>query len=141
MRLAPRGGFGYVRESAIAVTRIVAVTGVTGAFMTTELLTYRELADRLGVKIESARKTVQRRGWKRIIGNDQIARVVVPVEYLPGPPDDTPDMSPQVALLEGQIEALRGLLSAETRRAETAEADRDAWRAQAQRSLWNRLFG
>lgn len=109
--------------------------------MATELLTYRELADRLGVKVESARKTVQRKGWKRIQGNDQIARVIVPVEYLPSHADDTPDMSQAVVLLEGQIESMRQLLAAETRRAETAEADRDAWRAQAQRSVWSRLFG
>lgn len=109
--------------------------------MTTELLTYRELADRLGVKVESARKTVQRKGWKRIQGNDQIARVIVPVEYLPSHADDTPDMSREVALLEGQLESMRQLLAAETRRADTAEADRDAWRAQAQRSLWSRMFG
>lgn len=109
--------------------------------MSTEVLTYKELAERLGVKPESARKTVQRKRWKRIQGNDGVARVMVPVEYLPGPPDDASDMSHQVALLEGQIASMRELLAAETRRAETAELDRDAWKAQAQRSLWDRLFG
>lgn len=108
--------------------------------MTTELLTYRELADRLGVKVESARKTVQRKGWKRIQGNDQIARILVPVEYLPSPPDSSSDVSP-VALLEAQIAGLHAVVESERRRADAAEADRDAWKAQAQRSVWSRLFG
>lgn len=57
--------------------------------------------------------------------------------------------------LRRQIEALRdraiaaeqsaavaqALLDAERRRAATAEADRDQWRHQAQRSIWSRMFG
>lgn len=70
-------------------------------------------------------------------------------------PPITPDLSSHVAHLEGMIEGLRGQLEAEQQRA-TAErhradaaevrakdiaTDRDAWRQQAQRSLWAKLFG
>lgn len=65
------------------------------------------------------------------------------------------DLSPLVARLEGVVEGLQGQIeaeqkraAAEQRRAEAAEArvqdiaaDRDAWKRQAQRSIWSRLFG
>lgn len=67
----------------------------------------------------------------------------------------TPDLSSRVAYLEGvieglqaQVEAERNRAIAENQRANTAEArvqdiseDREAWKRQAQRSLWSRLFG
>jgi hypothetical protein len=122
--------------------------------MDTESLTYRELADRLGVKVESARKTVQRRRWQRATGNDGQVRVLVPVQYLPqsqGLPldpgsDSHPDSSgvevdALVRELEAQIGGLKALVEAEQRRAAAAEADRDAWRAHASRGLLSRLFG
>lgn len=126
------------------------------------VLTYAELAQRLKIKPASAKRLVQRRKWKRIVGNDGIARVYVPVEAVA---DDvssdisgdvtpeqsspvTPDLSSHVARLEGVIEGLKGQLEAEQRRADAAEArvrdviaDRDAWRQQAQRSLWAKFFG
>ena len=105
--------------------------------MDTESLTYRELAERLGVKLESARKSVQRKRWRKITGNDGTVRILVPVEALPLSMDkgsDSPGDSPAVYTreLETRIEGLHMLLAAETRRAETAEADRDHWRRQAQ---------
>jgi len=112
--------------------------------MDTESLTYRELAARLGVKPESARKTAQRKRWKRIAGNDGMARVLVPVEALARPqdaPEDIPTDSHPTQELEGQIQILKELVAAERRRADAAEADRDAWRQQAQRSVFSRLFG
>jgi len=114
--------------------------------MDTESLTYRELAERLGMKPESARKTAQRKGWHRTIGNDGLARVIVPVEAFERPEpmagDIPPDSSgPDVRGLEVLIEALKELAAAERRRADAAEADRDAWRDQAQRSVFRRLFG
>lgn len=114
--------------------------------MDTESLTYRELAARLGVKPESARKTAQRKRWKRVTGNDGLARVIVPVEALArsqGGPEDIPaDVAADSdAALEGQIELLKELVAAERRRADAAEADRDAWRTQAQRGVLRRLFG
>ncbi|PDS61266.1 hypothetical protein CO653_34150 [Rhizobium anhuiense] len=119
--------------------------------MDTEMMTYRELADRLGVKLESARKTVRRKGWRRVDGNDGTIRIAVPVEALPVPADsptvdagDSPsDSLPvvDVAILEERIEGLKALADAERRRADAAEADRDAWRAMAERPLWRRVFG
>ena len=40
--------------------------------METIALTYRELAERLGIKPESARKTAQRRRWHRTTANDDL---------------------------------------------------------------------
>lgn len=121
-------------------------------------LTYAELAAKLGIKPDSAKKLAQRRKWARVVGNDGLARVKVPVEAVPGSvvgavtPEPVipyvPDLTPRVAQLEGLVEGLRGQLEAERKRADAAEArtrdvegDRDAWRRQAQRSLWQRLFG
>lgn len=129
--------------------------------MTVESLTYAELAARLGVKPESARRLTQRRKWQRTIGNDGTARVLVPFDALPSPasspmtshPDNdaatqavtrdstgdvTPDNSATVAVLEAQIDGLKALIAAEAKRAEAAEArasaaeaDRNAWKEQS----------
>jgi predicted nucleic acid-binding Zn-ribbon protein len=116
--------------------------------MEVERLTYRELADRLGVKPESARKTAQRKRWKRDTGNDGLARVTVPIEALQRAQEVPEDAPADVAAdshalreLEGQIGLLKELVAAERRRADAAEADRDAWRSQAQRGVLRRLFG
>ena len=55
--------------------------------METIALTYRELAERLGIKPESARKTAQRRRWHRTTANDGTTRIHVPVEALGRPGD------------------------------------------------------
>jgi len=121
--------------------------------MDTKLMTYRELAELWGCKLDSARKTVRRKGWNRVDGNDGQVRIHVPLDALPSPkgtPSDTPEVSPpvkpgptaaDVARLEGLIDGLKALAAAECRRAEAAEADRDAWRALAERPLLRRLFG
>lgn len=128
--------------------------------MTVESLTYAELAARLGVKPESARRLTQRRKWQRTIGNDGTARVLVPFDALPSPasspmtspPDNdaaktitpdvtrdstgdvTPDNSATVAVLEAQIDGLKALIAAEAKRAEAAEARASA--AEADRNAW-----
>ena len=124
--------------------------------MTVESLTYAELAARLGVKPESARRLTQRRKWQRTIGNDGTARVLVPFDALPSPasspltsppdndaaetitPDVTPDNSATVAVLEAQMDGLEALVAAEAKRADAAEAraiaaeaDRNAWKEQS----------
>lgn len=120
-----------------------------------ESLTYKELADRLGVKIESARKQVQRKRWQRVTGNDGTVRIQVPMDELPSrdKSEDTPKerLVPEILLkaLEVQIDGLKEIVEAERKRADTealradaehgranaegkradaAEADRDAWR-------------
>lgn len=122
------------------------------------VLTYAELGEKLSIKPASAKRLAQRRKWPRVIGNDGSARVRVPVEAVPDDvPSDViddvqavviPDLSSRVAHLEGVLEGMRGELEAERKRADAAEArindiaeDRDAWRQQAQRSLWSKLFG
>lgn len=137
------------------------------------LLSYAELAKRFGIQTASAKRLAQRRKWHRVIGNDGIARVHVPVLAITrrvsnDVPDDrsgddasdvsppvTADLSILVARLEGVIEGLQGQVEAERKRAvseqqraDAAEArvhdisaDREAWKKQAQRSIWSRLFG
>lgn len=110
-------------------------------------MTYAELAKRLSIKPESAKRMAQRRKWHRVIGNDGIALVHVPASVARrNVPDDvthdvapdasplviapvTPDLAPRVAHLEGllegmreQIEAERGRADAEKGRADAAEA-------------------
>lgn len=125
--------------------------------MTSESLTYHELAERLGVKPDSARKAARRHRWKRSLGNDGLARVLVPLDDLPpsrpspdpvppgarvdSPPDDLADASLLSRELELRLEGLRALLAAEGRRADAAEADRDRWHALAIRPWWKRLAG
>lgn len=116
--------------------------------MDTIALTYKELAERLNIKPESARKTAQRRRWRRTNGNDGTVRVHVPVEALNAPRDNTGDsptdtnpVHAQIARLSAELDGVRELLSAERRARDQAEADRDAWRSMAQRPWWKRLAG
>jgi hypothetical protein len=121
--------------------------------MDTESLTYRELAERLNVKLESARKMVQRKRWQRVTANDGTVRVIVPADALPqsqglppdtgsdSPSDSSVDVAGMLQELETRIEVLKALVDAERRRADAAEADRDAWRTHASKGLISRLFG
>jgi len=120
-----------------------------------ETLTYQELAERLGIKVASARKMVQRKRWKRLAGNDGLVRIQVPVDALSpkdspkdgsrdSPSDghrDSPTDSPYVRELEVRIEGLKVLVEAERKRADAAELDRDRWHAHALRPWWRRLAG
>jgi len=95
--------------------------------METRALTYRELAALLGVKLDSARKTVRRKGWPKWTGNDGTVRVLVPVDALPGPSDSPQDSSAiYTRELETRIEGLHMLLAAETCR-KTTPALTDRW--------------
>lgn len=116
--------------------------------VTTENLTYKELAARLGVKQESARKTVQRKRWQRVTGNDGVVRIIVPVDALPqsvDSPDDSPKDSPSDSMtvreLQAKVEGLMQLIEAERHRATAAEQDRDRWHQLAVRPWWKRLAG
>ena len=60
-------------------------------------LTYQELADKLGVTVEGARRRVQRGRWARQTGNDGRARVRVPEDVaLERRPNVTPNVVPNV---------------------------------------------
>lgn len=50
--------------------------------MTTEQLTYRQIADRLGLSVDAARARVRRAQWLKITDNHGTVRVSVPVEAL-----------------------------------------------------------
>lgn len=108
-----------------------------------ELLTYKEFADRMNIKLASARQTVSRRRWKRVKGNDgSEVRVEVPVEYLSRREADTEGAAeivseiPTVDILG--VKAENDYLK---KRISDLEADRDAWKEQASKSFWKRLLG
>ena len=61
--------------------------------MTTVALSYGELAARLGITVASARRLVHRRRWTKTKGNDELAVVQVPVEFLDGRLSDSPNGS------------------------------------------------
>src|SRR5919199_6734864 len=98
-------------------------------------MTYEELAAALGRSPEAVRQLAKRKRWRRIIGNDGKARVVVPVEYLDmarppdvprssdrttpeRPPTDRPDADAEltgdartlIAMLQARITELGGEL-------------------------------
>lgn len=130
--------------------------------ITEQLMTYAELARSLSIKPESARKLAQRRKWARVIGNDGVARVRVPLEAVPEavtgdragdvprdnlsvdapfvPPQSLPEDKERIAHLEGLVEGMQRELAMMEKRVEDIAQDRDAWRQQAQRSIWSKLF-
>ena len=111
-------------------------------------MTYAELARRLKIKPASAKRLAQRNKWKRVVGNDRVALVHVPMTAVPSDatpnvapdstndvihdvpddvaPDASPsvssDLAPRIAHLEGLLEGMQGQLEAERRRADAAEA-------------------
>lgn len=126
--------------------------------MTTQTVTYAELAARLGITEDSAKRLVRRRKWPRKAGNDGKMRIDVPVDRLvvtPDSPEDTPPVSPPVspegrpgddsavtiARLEAEISGLKALVEAERARADATATDRDRWHNLAMRPWWRRLAG
>jgi hypothetical protein len=60
--------------------------------MDTLWLSYRELAERLGINPESARTLAKRRKWPRKPANDGTVRLGIPAEYFEArPPERAPD--------------------------------------------------
>ena len=100
-------------------------------------LSYRELAQALGITVDSARRLATRhKEWSRQKANDGTVRVAVPLDRLPDdapdvPDDDGPDVEPDigtdtlgmVAALQAHIETLRDALAKAEARAD-AEHDR-----------------
>jgi hypothetical protein len=103
-------------------------------------LTYGELGRIRGIGRESAVKLAQRKRWRRIPGNDGVARVFVPPDWLAPaaplpakpPPKPSPEHSPEDSpLLAGALAALEDAVAEMRQRAEaaehrTAEAERRA---------------
>lgn len=117
----------------------------------TEVMTYKELADRLNIKLASARRLVMRKKWSKNKGNDGETRIIVPLDALQRH-DDHRDDSPndnhddrhndsEIKALQAKVDALAEIISAERRRADAAELDRDRWHDLAIRPWWKRLAG
>ena len=125
-------------------------------------MTYQEIAKRLNIKLDSARKLVRRKRWKRTMGNDGNMRINVPLDGFKDdePKDNTPDIPTDVprtddpekdikiARLEAELKGMSDLVDAERRRADTeatraqaAENDRDAWKDLATRPWWKKITG
>lgn len=124
------------------------------------LMTYEEIAERLGIELDSARKLVRRRRWIRNMGNDGRTRIQVPMDYdwdrgrdntadksqeAPQPPAEN-QVHLMIGRLEGEIVGLRQVIDAERRRAEDAierlakvEAERDERIARLERERDERL--
>ena len=79
-------------------------------------LTFRDLADRLGITQGAARKRVTRAGWRTFPGNDGKTRIVVPLDALaaptspvsvtPDPPVSAPSRRPPNETRETDVSAL-----------------------------------
>jgi len=111
-----------------------------GTHPDTRWMTYRELADFLGMEEESARRRAQRERWKRRPGNDGRTRVAVPIDAKPakgGGGDRGGDKSSDVApIVRGdhhpdELDKLRAELARERERTASAEREREAARIQA----------
>jgi len=103
-----------------------------------EFLTYKEIADRLGIKLSSVRQTVSRRKWRRIKQNDGTIKIEVPVSYLQRENvvvDDVIDINVDVdsARLTAENEYLKMRIA-------DLEIDRDAWKDLANKPWFRRLF-
>ena len=106
-----------------------------------EWLTYAEASERLAIKPESVKRRARSRNWPRKVGNDGLARVLIPTDRLKDADTDdregglaaVPTIStPDAATLERAIRAEARADAAESLLSEV-RADRDHWRAMAER--------
>jgi hypothetical protein len=100
-------------------------------------LTYGELGHIRGIGRESAVKLAQRKRWRRIPGNDGVARVLVPLDWLTPAKEPSGERSPQaspehspelpgiISAFDGAIAVLREQLDQANIRAVAAEARAD----------------
>lgn len=117
-------------------------------------LTYDELGRARGIGRESAVKLVQRKRWRRVPGNDGVARILVPLDWLTPAKEPSGEHSPPrpgepelgvVSALQvtfdtaldaireahaGEVTAFRGQIDELAARAKRAEQARDAAIAQ-----------
>lgn len=106
-----------------------------------KMMTYADAAQALGVKVDSIKRRARNRRWKREKGNDGLVRVGVPIEVLTlsekdNPPDPPPDSTGDVLGLEKQVSALETEVKMLRERQDDLSADRDHWRAMAERRWW-----
>ena len=65
-----------------------------------DTLTYRELADRLGLSLDAARARVRRGRWLKSMDDDGVVRVSVPLSAL----NKTPEQDENIPSYEGEKE-------------------------------------
>lgn len=114
--------------------------------MQAQYLTYKELSEKLGIKLASVRQLVRRKRWRTVKQNDgKTVKIEVPIEALEHRPAEPEPQTTSVgeAVLQERIIGLERALEAERRthdalekRATAAEADRDAWKEKANRKWW-----
>jgi len=107
-----------------------------------ELLTYKEIADRLGIKLPSVRQTVSRRKWRRIKQNDGTVKIEVPSSYLQRESvaiDEVIDINVDVDSVVDN-ERLKAENEYLKKRISDLEVDRDRWHQIANKSWFKRLF-
>ena len=123
-------------------------------------MTYEDAAKLLRIKPDSVRRRAASRRWPKQQGNDRKARVVIPVGIITeGIHALTPDTTPyknalreELATTKQALARMEGQAEATTARLIDLAADRDAWKAQAERlasdlrpvapvNLWSRIFG
>ena len=120
-----------------------------------EWLTYAEAGERLAIKPESVKRRARSRNWPRKVGNDGLARVLIPTDRLKDADTDDREgglaavpaiAAPDAATLERAIRAEARADAAEAMLKE-ARDDRDRWREMAERlshpepSIIARLLG
>jgi DNA primase len=93
----------------------------------TVVLTYRELAERLGIKPASAKARALRNRWRTTAGNDGLARVAVPVSALERPETTAePKAEPPSPATPMLTELLRQIVDAQAKHsAELERVQRD----------------
>jgi hypothetical protein len=97
----------------------------------TKAYTYAELAAALGTGVPSVRNLVRRKRWARVNGNDKLARILVPVDYVekerqqPAPTGGMPHAAQAAAQDAPQETALMVL----TRHIERLEAELEPLRS------------
>jgi len=111
-----------------------------------ELLSYKEIVERLGIKMASARQTVSRRGWRRVKQNDGTVKVQVPMTYLQRQSvavDDAVDVNPVINVdvdMSVEVEKLKAENAYLHHRVADLENDRDAWKEIANKPWFKRIF-
>jgi hypothetical protein len=95
------------------------------------VMTYQEIAKLRGVSIAAVRRMAYRYKWRRVQGNDGIARVYIPAHYIPAEEPPVAAASESDPLIEWLLESAR-MAEERARRAEeradAAEARMDEMR-------------
>lgn len=125
-------------------------------------MTFAELAEKLGIKHESARKLVKKHNWRRKPSNDGRVLIDVPNDYfadrpikaetppetpaeaVPPVPDDS-ELRIAMARLETEVSGLKELVVSERRRADTEamraeEFNGRAIKLESERDEWRDLW-